>query len=115
MFIGGSFRRVKRAGNETDHSPPPSAEVKTAWSYNSTPPYVFIAWYLVEHRGNFPLLHISYRTLSETWSCFWHIIYLKILLLSIGWTGNLREENYLLVHSSMNSWAWLYRQALHQA
>jgi len=28
---------VKRPGSETDHSPPPSAEVKNAWSYASTP------------------------------------------------------------------------------
>jgi hypothetical protein len=29
---------VKRQGIEADHSPPPSAEVKNAWSYTSTPP-----------------------------------------------------------------------------
>jgi hypothetical protein len=28
---------VKRLGREVDHSPPPSAEVKNAWSYTSTP------------------------------------------------------------------------------
>jgi hypothetical protein len=32
-----------------------SAEVKNAWSYTATPPYVFMAWYLIkgfyyEHR-----------------------------------------------------------------
>jgi hypothetical protein len=34
---------VKRSGREADHSPPSSAGVKNAWSYNSTPPYVFKA------------------------------------------------------------------------
>jgi hypothetical protein len=29
---------VKRPGREADHSPPPSAEVKNAWSYTTTPP-----------------------------------------------------------------------------
>jgi hypothetical protein len=34
---------VKRQGRETDHSPPPSAEVKKMWIYTSTPPYAFMA------------------------------------------------------------------------
>jgi hypothetical protein len=29
---------VKLPGREVDHSPPSSAEVKTVWSYTSTPP-----------------------------------------------------------------------------
>jgi hypothetical protein len=44
---------VKRPGRETDHSPPSTAEVKNAWSYTSAPQYVFMAWCLVKHRGNF--------------------------------------------------------------
>jgi hypothetical protein len=47
------FPGVKRPAREADHSPPSSAEVKNAWSYNSTPQYVFIAWCLVKHRDNF--------------------------------------------------------------
>jgi hypothetical protein len=38
---------VKWLGHETDHSPPSNAEVKNAWSYTSTPQYVFLAWCLV--------------------------------------------------------------------
>jgi hypothetical protein len=30
-------------------------EVKNAWRYTSTPPYVFRAWCLVKHRDNFTL------------------------------------------------------------
>jgi len=41
---------VKRPGREADHSPPSSAEVKSAWMYTSTPPYVFMPWYFVKHR-----------------------------------------------------------------
>jgi hypothetical protein len=40
-------------GREADHSPPSSAEVKNAWSYTSTPQYVFMALYLFKQRGNF--------------------------------------------------------------
>jgi hypothetical protein len=42
-------QEVKAAGRETDHSPPSSAEIKNAWSYTSTPPYVFIVWCLIKH------------------------------------------------------------------
>jgi hypothetical protein len=41
---------VKQPGREADHSSPPSAEVKNAWSCTSFPQYVFMAWYLVNHR-----------------------------------------------------------------
>jgi len=39
---------VKWPGREADHSPTYNAEVKNAWSYNSTSPYVFMAWYLIK-------------------------------------------------------------------
>jgi hypothetical protein len=44
---------VKQPGREGDRSPPSSAEVKNAWSYTSTPSYVFMKWCLVKHRDNF--------------------------------------------------------------
>jgi hypothetical protein len=44
---------IKRPGREHDHSPPSSAEVMNAWSYNSTLPYVLLARRLVKHRANF--------------------------------------------------------------
>jgi hypothetical protein len=47
---------VKRPGREADHSPPSSVEVKNAWSYTSTPQYIFMAWCLVKHRDNFTFL-----------------------------------------------------------
>jgi hypothetical protein len=34
---GALSLELKRAGREADHLPPPSAEVKNAWSYTSTP------------------------------------------------------------------------------
>jgi hypothetical protein len=53
---------VKRPGREADNSPPSSAEIKTAWSYTSTPQYVFMAWCLVKHRDNFTFyLYLIYR------------------------------------------------------
>jgi hypothetical protein len=50
---GALFLEVKRPRREADHSPPSSAEVKNAWSYTSTPQYVFMAWCLAKHRDNF--------------------------------------------------------------
>jgi hypothetical protein len=44
---------LKRPSHEADHSPPSSAKVKNAWSYTSTPEYVFMAWCLVKHRDKF--------------------------------------------------------------
>jgi hypothetical protein len=40
QWVQGAFSLgVKRPGREADHSPPlSSAEVKSAWSYTSTPP-----------------------------------------------------------------------------
>jgi hypothetical protein len=50
---GASSLRLKRPVCEADHSLPYSAELKNAWSYTSTPQYVFMAWCLVKHRDNF--------------------------------------------------------------
>jgi len=55
---------VKQRRCEADHSPSFNAEVKNTWSYNSTSPYVFVAWCLItryvfmvcnliKHRYNF--------------------------------------------------------------
>jgi hypothetical protein len=38
---------VKRSVREADHSPPTSAEVKKMRIYTSTPPYAFMAQYLI--------------------------------------------------------------------
>jgi len=48
--------------------PQSSAEVKNAWSYTSTPQYVFIAWCLVKHRDNFTFLYSEYFTGWKTGS-----------------------------------------------
>jgi hypothetical protein len=40
--LGDLSPGVKRPGNEADHSPPSSAEVKNAWIYTSNAPYVFM-------------------------------------------------------------------------
>jgi hypothetical protein len=47
------LRGVKRPGREADHSQPSSIEVNNAWSYTSTSPYVFMAWYSVKHWDSF--------------------------------------------------------------
>jgi hypothetical protein len=42
MDTGAFSTGVKRQGCEADHSSPTSVEVKKAWIYTSTPPYIFI-------------------------------------------------------------------------
>jgi hypothetical protein len=64
MRTGGSLPGLKRPGCETVYSQPSSTEVKNAWSYTSTPPYVFLAWYLFKPKTTLPLhfgLHIKYN------------------------------------------------------
>jgi hypothetical protein len=56
---GAPFCEVKRPGREAGHSPTSSAEGKNAWNYKSTPPYVFMVWYLVKHRDNFRYLVLT--------------------------------------------------------
>jgi hypothetical protein len=53
MGTRGYFPEGKAAGREADYSNPPSAEVKNAWSYTSTPQYVFMVWCPVKHRDKF--------------------------------------------------------------
>jgi hypothetical protein len=54
QWVPGAFSLgVKRPGCEADHSLSSNAEVKNAWSYTSTPQYVFCTWCLVKHRDNF--------------------------------------------------------------
>jgi hypothetical protein len=36
---------------EVNHSHLSSVDIKNAWSCNSTSPYVFMAWFLIKHRG----------------------------------------------------------------
>jgi hypothetical protein len=58
MGNGDPLPSLKQSGRETDHSPPSSAEVKNTWSYTSTPPYVFMSWYLVKHTDKFTFAYI---------------------------------------------------------
>jgi hypothetical protein len=45
--------RLKQPARQADHSHLSSAEIKNAWSYTSTPPYVFVVWDIVKHRDKF--------------------------------------------------------------
>jgi hypothetical protein len=57
MGAGVSFPRDKA---ELDRSPPTSAEVKNAWSYTSTPPLVFKAWWLIKRKDNSTFVYWLY-------------------------------------------------------
>jgi hypothetical protein len=45
---GGGGIRIRIIIRRSFDSPPSRAEVKNAWSYTSTHPYVFITWYLLK-------------------------------------------------------------------
>jgi hypothetical protein len=49
-WVPGFLSEVKRPGRKSDHSPTSRAEVKKAWSYSSTPPYVCVQWILIKHK-----------------------------------------------------------------
>jgi len=36
-YLGALIPGAKQLGDDTDHSPPPSAKVKNVWSYTSIP------------------------------------------------------------------------------
>jgi hypothetical protein len=73
MVTEGSFSGVKRSGRKAYHSPPFCAEDKNAWSYTSTPSYVFMSWCLIKYRMS------SWRsTLSSTYS----------IVLDINWKAD---------------------------
>jgi hypothetical protein len=42
-----------------------SAEVKNAWSYTSIPLYIFMAWYLSNHRENFTFTYATWHSKTE--------------------------------------------------
>jgi hypothetical protein len=79
MGTGVSFPGVKRPEHEANHSPTAGVEVKNAWSYTSTPQYVFMSWCLVKHRDNFTftLPHIlllptlPHHILAGRQRCIW--------------------------------------------
>jgi hypothetical protein len=58
MCTRGSSLGVNQLGCEADHSYPSIAKVNDAWSYTSTPIYIFMAWYLAKHRDNYLYLYI---------------------------------------------------------
>jgi len=60
---------VKRPGREADHSHPPTAEVKNAWSSTSTSQYAFMAWFSVKAQGQLyllPLLFLLVTTVTNS-------------------------------------------------
>jgi hypothetical protein len=63
MFLGALILEVKQPGHEADHSRLSSAKVNS-WSHTSTPPYVFMVWYVVKYRDKCPFtLPISFLQL----------------------------------------------------
>jgi hypothetical protein len=61
LWVPGFFPQGKRPRCESDHSPPPSVEVKNEWSYTSTPPHM-PSW----HRERQVTFYISIRLCGVT-------------------------------------------------
>jgi hypothetical protein len=40
---------IKGLEREADYPPPSNADVKTEWSYTSTTPQVFTAWFIIKY------------------------------------------------------------------
>jgi hypothetical protein len=64
--------RAKRLGFNSRQVPVtcfsfPSAGVKNTWSYTSIPPYAFMVWCLVKHRGKFIFTFTSLPLLEQLW------------------------------------------------
>jgi hypothetical protein len=59
QWLSGALSlRLKRPDREVDHSSPPSAEVKNAWSSTTTPQYSFMMWCSVKAQGQ-PYLYLQ--------------------------------------------------------
>jgi hypothetical protein len=56
------FQWIKWPKRETDHSTQSSVEVQNTWRYSSTPPYVFMAWYLAQGQLLCATFHFTGRT-----------------------------------------------------
>jgi hypothetical protein len=79
---GALFLGLKSSRREADHSPPSSAEVKNAWSYISTPQYVFIVWFLVKQRDIFTFTFTDIIKLRGRYRLLHNLTHSYILYLS---------------------------------
>jgi hypothetical protein len=110
--LGALSLGVKRPGREADHSLPSSAEVKNAWSYTSTPPYVFMAWCLVKHRDNFTgwvYRHVSWTVTDGKWMThctrWWNVLYLTSGgSICLTYITNLFQRVTFIRNSSLSEW-----------
>jgi len=51
--------RVKRPGREADHTYTPSAEVRMRGAIPPLPKYIFMTWYLINHRTHLHGVELS--------------------------------------------------------
>lgn len=74
---------------QSDHSPPTISEAKKKWIYISTPPQVFMAWFLISWA--YWHLYFLYFKLAKLSFTAWHQTRLSSLheFLSVLWTLNL--------------------------
>jgi hypothetical protein len=68
--------RIKRPGREADQSPPPSADVKNAWSYTSTPPIRLHGVVLFTHAKRQAHCNINYEQHILPWNS-WHSVWTR--------------------------------------
>jgi hypothetical protein len=88
---------VMHPGHEADHSLPYSAKVRNAWSYTSTPQYIFTAWCLFKHRDNFTFYLYLYMKWGLSLTQLFKNIILPLKHLSVT-TKLLRSEEHLTLY-----------------
>jgi hypothetical protein len=60
----GPSGRSKQKEQQADHLLPSRGKIKNVWSYAITPPYIFMAWCLINHRDNFIFLPLHENSFS---------------------------------------------------
>jgi hypothetical protein len=92
QWVQGAFSvGVERPGREANHSPPSSAEVKECVELYLHSQYVFMAWCLVKHRGNFNFTFPGWRLSLFPLACLGEF------------RDSSRERPYLVLRTVTNS------------
>jgi len=82
---GDLFLEVKQLEREANPSLSSSTEVKNAWSCTSTPPRVFMQWYLAKPRNKSTHnLISSFRSSPHLARCSSHLVVVVYLLFPAG-------------------------------
>jgi hypothetical protein len=108
--LGALSLGVKRLWREADHSLPSRAEVKSAWSYTSTPKSVFMAWCLVKHTDFTFTFTKSIYIFDLTFENWMFTYITKLMFEKMSWNVDWNElvqktvKWRVLFNTSINTW-----------